>query len=192
MRSKTTQTKCNLSCITNFNAVLSMGVSLMLIFLKEKKVLESMNWHLVSTTSILYAYANGLPCGKCNNCQRIQSQEHPDVVEIEPDGQSIKVDQIRRLQTEFSRSGYESRKKVFFIQEAEKMNASAANSLLKFLEEPPGDFLSDFRNGIVGRILPTIQSRCQIFHFQELSTKGFIDSKSKKQIPAEKAKLLHS
>ena len=84
---------------------------------------------------------DNLPCGKCNNCQRIEKKEHPDVLVIEPEGQTIKVDQIRRLQTEFSRSGYESRKKVFLIKEAEKMNSSAANSLLKFLEEPPGDFL---------------------------------------------------
>lgn len=82
---------------------------------------------------------DNLPCGKCNNCQRIEKKEHPDVLVIEPEGQTIKVDQIRRLQTEFSRSGYESRKK-FLIKEAEKMNSSAANSLLKFLEEPPGDF----------------------------------------------------
>lgn len=78
---------------------------------------------------------DNLPCGKCNNCQRIEKKEHPDVLVIEPEGQTIKVDQIRRLQTEFSRSGYESRKK-FLIKEAEKMNSSAANSLLKFLEEP--------------------------------------------------------
>ena len=56
---------------------------------------------------------DNLPCGKCNNCQRIEKKEHPDVLVIEPEGQTIKVDQIRRLQTEFSRSGYESRKKVF-------------------------------------------------------------------------------
>lgn len=54
---------------------------------------------------------NQQPCGRCNNCQRIKNQEHPDVLVLAPDGQSIKVDQIRRLQTEFSRSGYESRKK---------------------------------------------------------------------------------
>ena len=99
---------------------------------------------------------DNLPCGKCNNCQRIEKKGHPDVLVIEPEGQTIKVDQIRRLQTEFSRSGYESRKKVFLIKEAEKMNSSAANSLLKFLEEPPGDFLAVLETDAVGRILPTI------------------------------------
>ena len=131
-----------------------------------------------------------LPCGVCNNCQRIQNQEHPDVLTIVPEGQTIKVDQIRRLQTEFSRSGYESRKKVFLIQEAEKMNASAANSLLKFLEEPPGDFLAILETDSIGRILPTIQSRCQILHFLELAKDALIYKLQQAQIPLEKAKLL--
>lgn len=133
---------------------------------------------------------NGLPCGTCNNCQRIQNQEHPDVLTIEPEGQTIKVDQIRRLQTEFSRSGYESRKKVFLVKEAEKMNSSAANSLLKFLEEPPGEFLAILETDSVGRILPTIQSRCQILHFQELSKEVLIHKLQEARIPVEKAKLL--
>ena len=130
------------------------------------------------------------PCGKCNNCQRIEKKEHPDVLVIEPDGQTIKVDQIRRLQTEFSRSGYESRKKVFLIKEVEKMNSSAANSLLKFLEEPPGDFLAVLETDAVGRILPTIQSRCQVLHFQELSKEALIHRLQEEQIPLEKSKLL--
>ncbi len=133
---------------------------------------------------------NGLPCGTCNNCQRIQNQEHPDVLTIEPEGQTIKVDQIRRLQTEFSRSGYESRKKVFLVKEAEKMNSSAANSLLKFLEEPPGEFLAILETDSVGRILPTIQSRCQTLHFQELSKEVLIHKLQEAGIPVEKAKLL--
>ena len=62
------------------------------------------------------------------------------------DGRS-KVDQIRQLQEEFSKSGFESRLKIFILSQSEKMNTSAANSLLKFLEEPVGEFLSDFRNG---------------------------------------------
>ncbi|MBO0482510.1 DNA polymerase III subunit delta' [Candidatus Enterococcus courvalinii] len=130
------------------------------------------------------------PCGVCNNCQRIQNNEHPDVLVVEPEGQTIKVDQIRRLQTEFSRSGYESKKKVFLIKEAEKMNVSAANSLLKFLEEPPGDFLAILETDAIGRILPTIQSRCQVLHFQELSKEVLIHKLQEEQIPLEKAKLL--
>ena len=70
------------------------------------------------------------------------------------------------------------------------MNASAANSLLKFLEEPPGDFLAILETDSIGRILPTIQSRCQILHFQELAKDALIYKLQQAQIPLEKAKLL--
>lgn len=130
------------------------------------------------------------PCGECNNCQRIKHEEHPDVLVIKPEGQMIKIEQIRRLQTEFSRSGYESRKKVFLIQEAEKMNMSAANSLLKFLEESSGNFLSILETDTVGQILSTVKSRCQILHFQKFSREVLLQTLQAKHIKLINAKLL--
>lgn len=109
------------------------------------------------------------PCNTCNNCLRIDGGIHPDVLVIEPDGQTIKVDQIRQLQTEFSKSGFEGQQKVFILKDAEKMNTNAANSLLKFLEEPAAAFLAILETTALTKILPTIQSRCQILHFQALS-----------------------
>ncbi len=66
---------------------------------------------MVCQASVLFKFARGMPCETCNNCLRITSKDHPDVVEIEPDGQSIKVDQIRALQSELTKSGFESAKK---------------------------------------------------------------------------------
>lgn len=131
-----------------------------------------------------------MPCEKCNNCLRITSKDHPDVVEIEPDGQSIKVDQIRALQSELTKSGFESAKKVVLIHQAEKMNVNSANSLLKFLEEPPANFMIILETQSLGKILPTIRSRCQIIHFQALSTARLQSRLEAEQIPAKTAKLL--
>ncbi|MDT2612725.1 DNA polymerase III subunit delta' [Enterococcus dongliensis] len=136
------------------------------------------------------ALQDGMPCEKCNNCLRIASKDHPDVVEIEPDGQSIKVDQIRALQGELAKSGFESAKKVVIIHQAEKMNVSSANSLLKFLEEPPANFMIILETQSLGKILPTIRSRCQIIHFQGLSTKRLQAQLEAEQIPAKTAELL--
>lgn len=133
---------------------------------------------------------NEMPCEKCNNCLRITSKDHPDVVEIEPDGQSIKVDQIRALQSELAKSGFESAKKVVIIHQAEKMNSNSANSLLKFLEEPPANFMIILETRSLGKILPTIRSRCQTIHFQALSTERLQSRLESEQIPAKTAKLL--
>ncbi|BDG69469.1 DNA polymerase III subunit delta' [Enterococcus innesii] len=130
------------------------------------------------------------PCGKCSNCVRIAQGEHPDVIQIEPDGQMIKVDQIRQLQEEFSKSGFESRLKVFILSQADKMNNSAANSLLKFLEEPVGNFLAILETESLGRILPTIQSRCQIIHFSPLSKEKLQEKLQEEGLSKETSRLL--
>ncbi|MGM0213638.1 DNA polymerase III subunit delta' [Enterococcus sp. AZ109] len=137
------------------------------------------------------ALTDEMPCEVCNNCVRISNHEHPDVIEVAPDGQTIKVEQIRQLQVELGKSGYESAKKVVLIQEAEKMNTNSANSLLKFLEEPPTNFMIILQTQAVGKILPTIRSRCQIIHFQALSMEKLIQRlENEAQIPLKSAKLL--
>lgn len=130
------------------------------------------------------------PCNECNNCLRIAAGEHPNLWQIKPDGQSIKVDQIRQLQQEFVRSGFESRLQFFTISHADKMNASAANSLLKFLEEPAGSFVAILETDSPGKILPTIQSRCQILHFAPLNTQALVEKLVEAGIGTESATLL--
>ncbi len=60
---------------------------------------------------------------------------------LEPDGASIKIDQVRALKQELSKRGMESDQKVVIIYDAEKMTVQSANSLLKFIEEPEGGLL---------------------------------------------------
>lgn len=105
------------------------------------------------------------PCGNCHQCQRIDTHQHPDIIEIKPDGLSIKVAQVRELKEEFSKSGVESKRKLFIIEDIEKMTQNAANSLLKFLEEPEGDTTALLITTAKQRLLPTILSRCQVIHF---------------------------
>lgn len=108
------------------------------------------------------------PCQSCHTCQRIRTHHHPDVVEVEPDGLSIKINQVRALKEEFSKSGMESRKKIVIVEDVEKMTIQAANSLLKFLEEPEGEITVFLLTTAKHRLLPTILSRCQLIHFPQL------------------------
>ncbi len=98
---------------------------------------------------------------------------------------SIRSDVCRRN----SVAAVTNQEKSFLIKEAEKMNSSAANSLLKFLEEPL-EIFSGVRNRCSRKNSPTIQSRCQVLHFQELSKEALIHRLQEEQIPLEKAKLL--
>ena len=110
----------------------------------------------------------GHPDRTCPECQRVLSGNHPDVVVARPEGRQIKVDQVRYLKAEFSKTGVEGEKMVFIIEGAETLTGSAANSLLKFIEEPgPGVYiflLTPNKNAV----LQTVQSRCQVIELRPL------------------------
>lgn len=113
------------------------------------------------------------PCNTCNNCNRITSGNHPDVHWIEPEGLSISKEQVERLQKEFSFTGMESNQKVYVVKDADTMTVNAANSLLKFLEEPGKQTTAMMLTENGGSILPTIRSRCQIIDMKPLNPLQF-------------------
>ncbi|NRR05471.1 DNA polymerase III subunit delta' [Brevibacillus sp. RS1.1] len=114
-------------------------------------------------------------CGACVTCRRIEGGNHPDVLFITPDGASIKIDQIRSLQKEMAMRAVESSRKVYIIEHVDKMTTQAANSLLKFLEEPPAGVLALLLTEHSHAILPTILSRCQIVQFSPLSAESIAE-----------------
>ena len=115
------------------------------------------------------------PCESCVNCRRINNGNHPDVHIVEPDGLSIKKQQIKELQAEFTKKGVESARKVYLIVDADKMSTSASNSLLKFLEEPSSETLAFLLTEQLQRMIPTILSRCQTLSFQPLQPKAMAE-----------------
>jgi DNA polymerase III subunit delta' len=130
------------------------------------------------------------PCESCNNCLRINNGNHPDVHIVEPDGLSIKVEQIRNLQAEFSKKGVESLNKVYLIAHADKMSVSASNSLLKFLEEPNPGTVAFLLTEQVQQLLPTILSRCQMLVFKPLAPQIMIKQLIENGVQPAKAPLL--
>ncbi|MRX72935.1 DNA polymerase III subunit delta' [Bacillus lacus] len=123
------------------------------------------------------------PCGSCRNCKRIDSGNHPDLHVVEPDGLSIKKGQIQALQEEFSKTGVESNHKLYIIEHADKMTVNAANSLLKFLEEPHADTVAVLLTEQHHQIISTILSRCQVLSFQPLPPEAIQNELAKQNIP---------
>lgn len=111
-------------------------------------------------------------CGKGTSRRKIAEGNHPDIHLVQPEGTQIKIDQIRDLRKALSFRPYEANKKACIIEDAERMNVSAANAFLKTLEEPPGDALIILLTSHVESLLPTIRSRCQRISFSPLSTEA--------------------
>lgn len=114
-------------------------------------------------------------CIKCNICSSIDKSEYIELKVINPDGQWIKKSQIDELQEEFSKKNIIGSNKVYIIDDADKLNSSAANSLLKFLEEPNQNIIGVLIAKKSDDVLQTIVSRCQVIslrnylNFSELS-----------------------
>lgn len=109
-------------------------------------------------------------CEGCNLCKRIEDGNFTELKIIEPDGFWIKKEQLAELQEEFSKKSVESNKKVYIINHAEKLNTAAANSILKFLEEPEENIVAILLVDNLYQLLDTIVSRCQVVSFAKVKS----------------------
>lgn len=109
------------------------------------------------------------PCEACKSCIEIEENNQPDYIEIVPDGNSIKIEQIRNMQLKVAEKPIVSTKKVYVIQEADTMTQEAQNALLKTLEEPPEYITIILIASNENSILNTIKSRCTKIVFEPLS-----------------------
>ena len=107
-------------------------------------------------------------CGLCPACRKIESGNHPDVVVIIPQGQFIKIEDIRDLRNQMRFRPLEGRKRIFILVDAERMNITSANSLLKTLEEPSLVNVLILISSRPYQLPMTILSRCQKLRFHPL------------------------
>lgn len=107
-------------------------------------------------------------CGNCSDCTKLAANSHPDFHLLQPDGESIKIEQIRSLQPQLTLRSFAGRGKVCLIDSAELMTREAANALLKTLEEPAAGTLIILVSSRPETLLETIRSRCQRVRFSRL------------------------
>ncbi len=113
-------------------------------------------------------------CGTCSTCRRIARGTYPDFSVLEPEGvEGYLVSQVRDLLHEAALAPREGTHKFFILLAAETLHAaskgSAANALLKLLEEPPQDVTFILITHNMRAMLPTILSRCLVIRFRPLA-----------------------
>lgn len=122
------------------------------------------------------------PCGECHSCIQAKSGNQPDIIFVSHDKpNSIGVEDIRtQINNDIGIKPYSSPRKVYIMNEGEKMTIQAQNALLKTLEEPPAYAVILILTANVESLLPTILSRCVV-----LNMKPVPDHKVKKYLMEE-------
>lgn len=100
-------------------------------------------------------------CGHCKTCQLFANDSYPDHMTIVNDKNTIGVDAIRKLSQFFEKTAHIGQAKTALVNHADTMTVSAANALLKTLEEPTSESFIILTTGSRDTLLPTIISRCQ-------------------------------
>lgn len=107
------------------------------------------------------------PCGKCINCNKTYSMNHPDVVVYDPEAsgeKTFKIDAVRDIRSDAFIIPNEAAKKVYILKSADKMNVQAQNALLKIIEEPPSYARFILECESRASMLETIMSRVTAFN----------------------------
>jgi DNA polymerase III subunit gamma/tau len=108
------------------------------------------------------------PCGTCQSCRSIETSNSLDVSEIDA-ASNNGVDDARALIERSSLAPVQGRYRIFILDEAHQLTTQSQNALLKCIEEPPPHVVFILCTTEVHKVLPTIVSRCQVFHFRALS-----------------------
>jgi DNA polymerase-3 subunit delta' len=138
--------------------------------------------------AMLFCKSEEKPCLECEDCQKILKEQHPDLFLVQPEKGVIKKEQVANLEKEFSMTS--QNKRVYIIVDIDKATASAANSLLKFLEEMEGDKYGILTTENLHNVLTTIRSRSQIISFRQVSPRIIAEELMQKGVDPETSNIL--
>ena len=122
----------------------------------------------VGKRTAAFAFAGAL----LGDARRVGERTHPDLYLLEPLGEMIRIDDVRALRHDLHMRPFEGDRRVYLVLDADRMNDEAADALLKDLEEPPSYAVMVLVAGELGRLPPTILSRCQLVPFRRLSERA--------------------
>lgn len=142
--------------------------------------------------------APGEPCLTCRTCKQIEAMQHPDLSIVEPVDSDlvpsptgeIRIGQIRELQKTFHLKPYQSPYRIALFLRFHEANDSAANALLKTLEEAPPHAILLLTADNPEQLLPTINSRCEILRLRPLPLEAIVADLMERGVGEDRARLL--
>lgn len=118
-----------------------------------------------------------LGCNNCESCNRFLNGTHPDFIFLDGKDNPIKKEDILQLEDFYSLPNLaKGHKSVYIINLIENTSVEAINALLKFLEEPNSDVIAILTTNNRSKVLPTIISRCQLFHVESKNMNDVLSS----------------
>lgn len=138
------------------------------------------------------------PCGECRPCKLVAHGNHPDVILVAPTlsgerikAEKIKVEPIRDLINALALKPVEAVRRIALITNFELISERTSNTLLKTLEEPPGQAIIILTTDSPEALLPTITSRCEIITLRPLPVALVEQALTERwQVPAGRAEML--
>jgi len=135
-------------------------------------------------------------CGECRDCRLALDDRHPNVVLVEPEGRDIRVGDgpddggtARWMVARAYLTAPEPGRKVFRVEQADRMTEEAADVLLKALEDPPPDTVFILSSARPHEVPETVRSRCQTIAFRPLSEEFVVETLVAEGIPEDRARL---
>lgn len=130
-------------------------------------------------------------CNSCITCLRIEIDNYPDFIIYDGKKETIKRAAVNNIETKFEKTAFETKGiKIYILNLIENMTIEAINSILKFLEEPENNIYAFLTTNNENLILPTIISRCQVFHLRPVPRKEVIKESIENGISQDDAELL--
>lgn len=113
----------------------------------------------------------------CDICRKIENYEYLEFKKLSPENNVIKKEQLKELQRAFSMKPLEGTKRIYWIENIETLNKQAANTILKFLEEPAEGIVAILSTSNINFVIETIISRCQVIMLEKTYIDNFSNEK---------------
>ncbi len=131
-----------------------------------------------------------LACDTCHECKRVDDHNYGDLIYVSGKDETIKKGSVEYIQEQFAKSSLEGKAKIYLLENIENATVEAMNSLLKILEEPIAGVYAIFTCQNLSRVLPTIQSRCQVIQLLPNSKSLLKDNLKKNDIAEDDINVL--